>query len=31
MMKDEFDETETRKRGREYDELEDACSFPKFE
>jgi hypothetical protein len=32
MMKDEFDETETRKRGRESDafEFEDACSFLKF-
>lgn len=33
MMKDEFDETETRKRGRESDsfEFEDACSFLEFE
>ena len=30
MMNEEFDETKTRKRGREYDELEDACSFLKF-
>ena len=33
MMNDEFDETETRKRGRESDafEFENACSFLKFE
>jgi hypothetical protein len=33
MMKDEFDETETRKRGLESDafEFDDTCSFPKFE
>jgi hypothetical protein len=32
-MKDEFDETETRKRGRESDafEFDDTCSFLKFE
>jgi hypothetical protein len=32
IMKDEFDETETQKRGREDAfEFEDACSFEKFE
>ena len=33
MMKDEFDETETRKRGLESNafESEDACSFPEVE
>ena len=33
MMKDEFDETETRKRGRESDafEFDDTCSFLKLE
>ena len=31
MMNEEFDETKMRKRGRKYDELEDAGSFLKFE